>query len=889
MILGAISDSVLGKLAEVPLRPAIDLLEKYLSDRRSFNHARERLRAKYEDLVKPSNYEFIVENFYITKQDFVDYFQSSEARTANGLDGYLKGRLVDRSSLWEHNRPNEDIYRDMIEEFYEAYFRYYISRDPQLCGLQTNDVSKEILKTVSEIQGLILSIQQGQGTLNRKELFADVLLALKVANIPYSIVEQTPDHIDFTLIDPTSLLPANLYVCLRQDRVNNSDIDEVKARASSEGSFTHLIVVGSNDKNAIVAYAKRRQVQLISPDAFVSLLTHPSGTRPFVIGRLGSNGLEQTLRVDQTYIQPDVVVATPGDDMENRYFNDRINSDSLIDNFLSQPGSGVLMVLGNYGAGKSALAAHSLSRLSLDSSAIAPAYVPMRDLSCAEDIVSVTRRCISTLRAAFPDRQRFVTILDGLDEMPNAMDGTERKRNMQAILRAAALGSKLIVMVRVSYFAGLTDFWSFFSVGGESSLWSKLATHLPSASERTNLQVVIIRDFDSAQIQEYVESMYGPEGARDYFESLQVNDLDGTYERLQRNPLYLYLILKTRPWEDQSIECFCDVIEQFINYWLERDVEKGPSRWLLSTIDRREFIGAIAVDLFKSNNYVIDAKSFHDYVLRHFSIVSEDQTAASLVLDLQTTGIFTIVGNSMTFSMRAYADYFVAKRLAWGNSFWDRLPDAYQARMWLGLVETKNCNKWMPDTNDSKAWFAEMDIPEPIDEELVFDSRGILYGAAGSSTERRVNTDGYGWLREIFRKIFTQAEIPPRSTLVPDLADEICDVIVVALRIENRLGLHARASAKLTQAAHKALGLNVKRPSLVAPGQDMPTIHLKRLGRKADASSIMAVMMIAATRGTELEVIFSNCRQKQAMYFLDQIKASPEQEIDGMWVTRFGE
>lgn len=117
MILSALSDSVLGKLAEVPLRPAIELLEKYLSDRRSFNHARERLRAKYEELVRPSNYEFIVENFYITKQDFVDYFQLPEARTANGLNDFLKGRLVDRSSLWRHNRPNEELYRNMIEEF----------------------------------------------------------------------------------------------------------------------------------------------------------------------------------------------------------------------------------------------------------------------------------------------------------------------------------------------------------------------------------------------------------------------------------------------------------------------------------------------------------------------------------------------------------------------------------------------------------------------------------------------------------------------------------------------------------------------------------------------------------------------------------------------------
>ena len=56
--------------------------------------------------------------------------------------------------------------------------------------------------------------------------------------------------------------------------------------------------------------------------------------------------------------------------------------------------------------------------------------------------------------------------------------------------------------------------------------------------------------------------------------------------------------------------------------------------------------------------------------------------------------------------------------------------------------------------------------------------------------------------------------------------------------IVNRLGLHARASAKLTQAA----------TSFTAD------IWLERDGRRVNAKSIMGVMMLAAGKGSKVVV-----------------------------------
>ncbi len=63
-------------------------------------------------------------------------------------------------------------------------------------------------------------------------------------------------------------------------------------------------------------------------------------------------------------------------------------------------------------------------------------------------------------------------------------------------------------------------------------------------------------------------------------------------------------------------------------------------------------------------------------------------------------------------------------------------------------------------------------------------------------------------------------------------------MIRTTLTISNRLGLHARASAKLTKLA----------------GGFASDVHLSRNGRRVNAKSIMGVMMLAAGPGTEVEL-----------------------------------
>jgi phosphocarrier protein HPr len=70
-----------------------------------------------------------------------------------------------------------------------------------------------------------------------------------------------------------------------------------------------------------------------------------------------------------------------------------------------------------------------------------------------------------------------------------------------------------------------------------------------------------------------------------------------------------------------------------------------------------------------------------------------------------------------------------------------------------------------------------------------------------------------------------------------------------SITISNKLGLHARASAKLTKMA----------------GGFGCDIHLSRNGRRVNAKSIMGVMMLAAGLGTQIEIEAEGADEQQAV------------------------
>lgn len=85
---------------------------------------------------------------------------------------------------------------------------------------------------------------------------------------------------------------------------------------------------------------------------------------------------------------------------------------------------------------------------------------------------------------------------------------------------------------------------------------------------------------------------------------------------------------------------------------------------------------------------------------------------------------------------------------------------------------------------------------------------------------------------------------------------------VIDVVVSNKLGLHARAAAKLTQLA----------------GRFKSDIHISRGAQRVNAKSIMGVMMLAAGLGVTVRIEASGSDEDQALI-----------QIQDLFNAKFGE
>ena len=95
---------------------------------------------------------------------------------------------------------------------------------------------------------------------------------------------------------------------------------------------------------------------------------------------------------------------------------------------------------------------------------------------------------------------------------------------------------------------------------------------------------------------------------------------------------------------------------------------------------------------------------------------------------------------------------------------------------------------------------------------------------------------------------------------------ELIEVVEQAVRVTSRLGLHARAAANLVRVAN----------------QFKSKVILERLNGEveADAKSILSILMLAASRGTELRLVASGADESQALAAVASLFDRGFDEID---------
>ena len=684
----------------------------------------------------------------------------------------------------------------------------------------------------------------------------DVVTFLRVTQIPFELLEKGPKHVDLKVMDPSSLFPTALLFCATAQVVDQAKVEETAERARGHGRFSHtFLVTPASLAEDARQYALRRGLSPMDIAEFRRSLSNLSPGEQYVCGEISCRSLLESLGVHEVFVEPLSAPAYPQDEMEYRAQDRPVPAFHLVEDFLEDAAQHMLVILGQYGGGKSALCARLAARYGKPNPKAAAVYVALRHLRSSDDIERIVSKADQLARMEAEPGARILVILDGLDELPDAMDRKERRQNMLRLIGASQRTDKLIVSARTAYFRGLSDFWQFFARAQDEPLWHRLAQSIPGSKRRPRVCAMVIQDFNNDQIDSYVDAIgrakgHGENFASDFLQRLKENDPNDIYRRLARSPLYLSLLVNSEPWNDASVAGIGDVLRVLAKYWLQRDIEKGPSRWAFTTVDRFEFIYELAWWMFERRKHSISYSDFDGFVSDLYQPNSRDKDV--MILDLQTTSFLTCSGNELHFVLPGFFDYLVARRFAEAQFRKDptRLPTGNQARILLSLLETAqtNASEW---ASNGERWRNSMCVfGDRYETPLSLSPQGILHNQNAEEGQwwHLANAPEHKNIRAIINRALAQGTSPDERS--------------VKLLIGNKLGLHMRPVANIVKAANAWL-------SRFAP-EERPRVFLKHEGNMADVRSVLQLAFIGAAFGSVVDVVYENCLEAEVEAFLSE-------------------
>jgi phosphotransferase system HPr (HPr) family protein len=701
----------------------------------------------------------------------------------------------------------------------------------------------------------------------------DVLAFLTVRQLPFDVIERGPQHLDLKVHDPSSLFPTSLLFCATTQVLDSATIEQIADRARAHGRFAHsFLLTPSEISDDSRNYALRRGLSPMALEEFRQSLGKLATGEQYVCGEISCRSLMESLAIQDVFIEPLATPAYPQDEMEYRSQGQPVPAYHLVDSFLGDSTRNMLVILGQYGAGKSSFCAKLAHKYAKANPGATAVYVPLRHVPESSDLGRIVKKAHQLAEASVGQSGRVLVILDGLDELPNAMDPKEQRQNMLRLIEASHQTDKLVLSARTSYFRGLSDFWHFFSRAKDEPLWDKLAKNIPGSKHRPRVSAIVLQEFNNAQIDAYVEaagraSGRGADFATSFLRTLKEKDPRDLYRRLARSPVYLHLLVNTEPWNDPDVAGIGDVLRNLIKYWMQRDIEKGPSRWTFKSADRFEFIYALAWWMFERGKHSVSLAEFDDFVSQLYASRYHERDA--MILDLQTTSLLSCSGNVLHFVLPGFFDYLIARQFAEGEfrKAPKRLPTGNQARILLSLLETAQVNEsaWRAH-GDSWRQSAGAAGPE-CEAPITLDPLGIVYRSKGETEWPRANDSAHVGIRAIINAALTE-----RAT-----ADEKC----IKLYVANRLGLHARPAALIAGAALKWAG--------EFSAERRPKIFLRREGDTVDATSIIGIMCLAAAGKTVVDLLYEGCSEADAESLLAEFAVRmPLGELPGdaaKWAT----
>lgn len=330
-------------------------------------------------------------------------------------------------------------------------------------------------------------------------------------------------------------------------------------------------------------------------------------------------------------------------------------AESMVEKWLTSGKQRGLLLLGDYGTGKTSLCTHLICRLAISyirRGGRIPIFVSLKNVETvsAQSIVECVAR--SGLRSDWntlselSKQGKLLFLLDGFDEMVKKTDWERTLRDFQSIIQLFCQGrAKVIVTCRTHYFLKDSDIW-----GEDTALMERLRA-------TQDFRIVSLEPFGPNQVLEFL-SRRVPNPQEIWQKIRETYNLADLCKR----PLLIELVVTSLPdlvASGRNIDPF-GLYDTYTGIWIGREDWRSQ----LKPAQKSELMEELAVEIFSENLESIPYPEIRRLIETRFRAKPTAEASDYFDYDIRTCSFFSRdrEGN-YSFMHRSFMEFFIAKKI----------------------------------------------------------------------------------------------------------------------------------------------------------------------------------------------------------------------------------
>lgn len=339
-------------------------------------------------------------------------------------------------------------------------------------------------------------------------------------------------------------------------------------------------------------------------------------------------------------------------DLANYHLDD---AESMITGWLNTGKQSGLLLLGDFGTGKTSLCTHLFCKLAISylrRGGRIPIFVSLKNVETvsAQSIVDcVARGGIKSDWSTLSElsmQGKLLFILDGFDEMVKKTDWQKTLADFQAILQLFRRGrTKVIVTCRTHYFLKDSDIW-----GEDTALMERLRA-------AQDFRIISLEPFGPDQILEFLSRRV--QNPQEMWQKIRE-----TYNLadLCKRPLLIDLIVTSLPElvaSGRNIDSF-SLYDTYTGIWIGREDWRSQ----LKPAQKAELMEELALEIFGKNLAAIPYPEIRRIIEAKFRAKPTSEASDYFDYDIRTCSFFRRDGEgNYRFMHRSFMEFFIAKRI----------------------------------------------------------------------------------------------------------------------------------------------------------------------------------------------------------------------------------